>query len=376
MLYKRILITGANGLLGQELVQLLSRFHEYDVLATARNAPPPATPRKAASGATTSSATPQCGRGSYGVAPLDVTSTREVRRTFEDFAPTVVVNCAAMTRVDQCETDRGACWKVNAEAVGALARQCFRSGAHLIQVSTDFVFNGLNGPYQENAQPDPVNFYGRSKQASENATHGAGFDRWSIVRTSLVYGMDRRPSRTNFVLWTIDRLLSETPLHAVTDQWRTPTYAPDLATGIERIIRYGKSGVYHLSGRDTVSVHEFAHLIADEFNLDATLIHPTNGSEFKQPAARPAQTGFIILKAETELGYKPRSIRQALRHLRDRLPLPGRHALTANTPRRDRHSGTSGRAGTRSKSHTRQGCGGPVAGRSANETRYPCTGKP
>ncbi|MEX0599048.1 MAG: dTDP-4-dehydrorhamnose reductase, partial [Rhodothermales bacterium] len=297
MLYKRVLITGANGLLGQELVRLMSTYPEYDVLATARD---PA---------------PRFQDASCGYAPLDVTSVEDVRNVFEDFTPTVVVNAAAMTQVDVCETERDACWAVNAEAVEHLARQCHNVGAHLIQVSTDFVFDGEDGPYREDARPDPVNFYGKSKQAAENAARGAGLDRWSVARTVLVYGTGHDLKRSNFALWVLEKLSAGEPIHVVTDQWRTPTYAPDLASGIERIVRYGKSGVFHLSGRELMSVYQFASTIADVFDLDAGLLRRTDGSEFTQTATRPPKTGFIILKAETELGFKPRSVTQALRHL-------------------------------------------------------------
>ena len=304
MLYQRVLITGANGLLGQELVARLSQEPAYDVLATGR------------------SPVPRLDGASCGYAPLDVTDAEAIRRIFQDFAPTVVVNAAAMTQVDNCEVARDACWKVNAEAAETLARQCHTVGARLVQVSTDFVFDGADGPYREDDRPAPVNFYGKSKLAAENATREAGLDAWAIARTVLVYGTGHRLRRANIVLWLIEKLSKGEPLHLVTDQWRTPTYAPDLADGIERIVRFGKTGIFHLSGRELVSIYDFARTVARVFDLDASLLHPTDGSRFQQKAARPARTGFIILKAETELGYKPRSLDAALRHLGARLGLP------------------------------------------------------
>lgn len=304
MLYKRVLITGANGLLGQELVGLLSRYPEYDVLATARDA------------------MARFEGGSCGYVHLDISNPQAVKEIFQDFTPTAVINCAAMTQVDDCEVERDGCWKVNAEAVEILARQCHQIGAHLVQVSTDFVFDGEDGPYREDARPNPLSFYGKSKQAGENAARGAGLEMWSVARTVLVYGTGHHLSRSNFALWVIDKLSNGESINVVTDQWRTPTYAADLASGIERIVRYGKSGIFHLSGRELLSVHGFAEIIAEVFDLDASLIHPTDSSKFTQPAPRPARSGFIILKAETELGYKPRPIRQALRHLGARLGLP------------------------------------------------------
>ncbi len=304
MFYHRVLITGANGLLGQELVALMSSFPEYDVLATARDA------------------SPRFESASCGYVPLDLTSPSDVRRIFQDFSPSVVINCAAMTQVDLCEQDRQACWMVNATAVENLARQCDVTGARLIQVSTDFVFDGTNGPYRENARPAPVNFYGRSKLAAENAVRGARLANWAIARTVLVYGTGNDLGRSNIALWVIDKLSKGERIKVVHDQWRTPTYSLDLAAGIEKMVRYRKTGIYHLSGREFISVFDFAHVIADVFDLDASLIEPVDSASLQQPAARPPKTGFIILKAETELGYKPHSLQQALRHLGHRLGLP------------------------------------------------------
>lgn len=304
MLYKRVLITGANGLVGQDLVRLMSQYPEYDVLATGRDAAPRFKGR------------------SCGYAPLDITKTDDVARIFQDFTPTVVVNCAAMTQVDDCEEQRDACWEINAHAVEDLARQCQLTGAHLIHVSTDFIFDGKDGPYREEARPNPLSFYGKSKQASENLARGAGLDKWSIARTVLVYGTGEGLSRSNFALWVLEKLSSGEAINVVTDQHRTPTYSPDLAAGIERIARYGKGGIFHLSGRELVSVYEFAKVIAEVFDLDQSLVRPTDSTRFTQTAPRPPKTGFIILKAETELGYKPRTLRNALRHLGSRLGLP------------------------------------------------------
>ena len=304
MLYQRVLITGANGLLGQALVALLSRHADYDVLATGRDA------------------APRFSGGSGGYAPLDITSAPDVRRLFEDFTPDVVVNGAAMTMVDACEDERESCWKTNVESVETLAKRCRATGARLVQVSTDFVFNGEDGPYDERARPDPVNFYGKSKLAAENAARGAGLNRWAIARTVLLFGTGEDLSRSNFVLWVVDQLSQGKPIRVVTDQWRTPTYAPDLAAGIEKVIRYGKHGIYHLSGREGLSVYDFARLVAETYDLDASLVHPTDGSRFQQRAPRPPKTGFITLKAETELGYKPLPLPDALRHLGHRLGLP------------------------------------------------------
>ncbi len=301
MLYQRVLITGANGLLGQELVHQMSSRPEYDVLATAREDEP------------------KFSGGSCGYVPLDITNEQEVAAVFQDFTPDVVVNCAALTEVDRCESERERCWQINADAVNTLAKQCLTSGSRILQVSTDFIFDGLKGPYKEGDRPNPLSYYGRSKLAGENAARRAGMEQWAIARTVLVFGAGENLSRSNFVLWVIDKLSKGESIRVVTDQYRTPTYAPDLAQGIERIVRYQKQGVYHISGRELFSIHKLAIEVARTFDLDQNLIVPTDGSEFTQTAIRPPRTGFLILKAETELGYKPHSLQDALQDLARRL---------------------------------------------------------
>ena len=301
MLYQRVLITGANGLLGQELVRQMSSRHDYDVLATAREDEP------------------KFSGGSCGYVRLDITDERAVSGVFQDFSPDVVVNCAAFTQVDRCESERKTCWQVNADAVNTLAKQCLTFGSRIVQVSTDFIFDGLEGPYKEGDRPNPLSYYGRSKLAGENAARRAGMEHWAITRTVLVFGAGENLSRSNFVLWVIEQLGKGESVRVVTDQFRTPTYAPDLAQGIERVVRFKKQGVYHISGRELFSIYELAIAVAKAFDLDTQLIVPTDGSEFTQPAIRPPRTGFLVLKAETELGYKPHSLKDALHDLSRRL---------------------------------------------------------
>lgn len=304
MLYNRVLITGANGLLGQALVRRMSRFPEYDVLATGRDD------------------APRFEGGSCGYVPLDVTRADDVATVFQDFAPNVVVNCAAMSDPSECAENRDAAWAVNAGAVETLARMCRETGARLVHLSTDFVFDGEDGPYREDARPNPVNYYGRTKLAAENAVRAAGLSKWAIVRTVLVYGTGRDLGRSNVVLWVADRLSQGERIHVVTDQIRTPTYVNDLAVGVERLVHYEKTGVYHISGHELVSVYDLACTVADVYDLDASLIEPVTSDYFADAVDRPPRTGFIILKAQSELGYRPRSLDAGLRHLGDRLGLP------------------------------------------------------
>ncbi len=295
MLFNRVLITGANGLLGQSLVRRLSQSREYDVLATARD------------DALRVEGT------SCGYAPLDVTQPDEVARIFQDFTPNVVINCAAMSDVAECDENRNEAWAVNARAVKTLAKKCRETGARLVQVSSDFVFNGKRGPYDEDARPDPVNYYGRTKLAGENAVREAGRSNWAIVRTVLLYGTGQNLSRSNVVLWMIDQLSQDESLHIVDDQYRTPTHVGDLAAGIEQLLDHEETGIYHMSGPELVSIYELASTVAEVFGFDPSLIEPVSSDFFEDDVERPPRTGFVLEKAETELDYDPRPLRDGLR---------------------------------------------------------------
>lgn len=224
-----------------------------------------------------------------------------------------------MTHVDDCENNKRECWEVNVIAVENLVRQCRLNSAKLVHVSTDFVFDGSSGPYREQDRPNPVNYYGKAKIASENAVRVLPDGFWTIVRTVLVYGHANKLSRSNFALWVIDNLSKNKPINVVTDQFRSPTYVDDLARGIEKTIRYDKSGVFHISGREQLSVYDFACRIADVLGYDKTLISPVDATTFRQAADRPPKTGFIVLKAETELGYRPSTIEQAVLDMTERI---------------------------------------------------------
>jgi len=291
----RVLITGANGLLGQALVARLTGADHLDIWATARDD------------------APHFDASLCDYRPMDVTAPDAVERVFDTVDPDVVVNCAAVSDVAACEEDRNRAWAVNARAVKRLAKQCTARRARLVQVSTDFVFNGKRGPYDETARPDPVNYYGRTKLAAENALREVGLSDWAVARTVLLYGTGRELSRSNVVLWMVDRLSQGESISVVTDQWRTPTYVPDLADGIARIIDREKTGIYHLSGREMVTIHELAETVAEVFGFDDALIEPVPSDHFDDAVERPRKTGFIILKAETELGYDPHSLDEGLR---------------------------------------------------------------
>lgn len=303
-LYHRILITGANGLVGQALVARLGARPDVDLLATGREH------------------RPRFSHLAGGYTALDVTDPEAVRQLLTDFAPSAIIHCAAVSKVDECARARDACWQVNVEATAHLARQCRQAGIHLLLLSTDFVFDGADGPYAEDARPNPVNYYGRSKLAAENAVRAAGLQRWAIIRTTLAYGAAENVRRGNFGPWLVQRLRAEERTPVATDQIRTPTYVPDLADGIARAAVGRKCGVYHVAGREVLSVYEFATQIATQFGLDPGLLVPVRSDELHPDAPRPLRAGLLILRAESELGYRPRPLAEALADLGQKLGLP------------------------------------------------------
>jgi len=242
---------------------------------------------------------------------MDITHESEVREVLESFQPEVVIHTAAMTNVDQCELEKPACWQSNVEAVGYLLNACQATQSHLVHLSTDFIFDGSHGPLSEDELPAPVNYYGQSKLASEQMIMNSDLS-WGIARTVLVYGVTPNMSRSNIILWVKENLEARESIQVVDDQWRTPTLAEDLAQGCFLMAKTKAKGIFNLSGKDLLTPYDMAMKVANFFNLDTSLISRANSGTFRQPALRPARTGFIIDKARNQLGYEPRSFDEGI----------------------------------------------------------------
>lgn len=290
----KILITGANGLLGQKLIQLLAPKTDVMLIATARGA------------SRLSSA-----YGNFIYESLDITDRDSVLSIMEKYQPDAIINTAALTNVDQCETEKEACMALNVHAVEYLNEAAELWNAFFLHLSTDFIFSGKEGPYDEEGTPAPVNFYGESKLLGEKVVLNSKA-KWAIARTVLVYGIVPDMSRSNIILWVKDSLQKSKSIQVVDDQWRTPTLAEDLAMGCYLIIKNKAEGVFNISGKDMLTPYDMAMKTARFFDLDASLITRTDSSKFTQPAKRPPKTGFIIEKAKKELGYAPRSFDEGI----------------------------------------------------------------
>ena len=291
----KILLTGANGLLGQKLVALLRQQPAVEIVATGRG-----TNRL-------SELYPD-----LRFVALDVTDGPQVHQVLSQERPTHVIHTAAMTNVDECELNHAPCWQQNVTAVEHLAAACAALDIHLTHLSTDFIFDGSAGPLTEDAAPAPISHYGESKLAAERVVQGTAGLRWAIARTVLVYGVLHGGGRTNIVLWVRDSLRAGKTIKVVDDQWRTPTLAEDLAQGCWLLARHSAQGIYNVSGDELLTPYAMALRVADYFGLDKSLIEKADASTFSQPARRPARTGFVIDKARQELGYRPRSFEEGI----------------------------------------------------------------
>jgi dTDP-4-dehydrorhamnose reductase len=221
---KKILVTGANGLLGQKVTEIFRHESAHTLLLT---------------DLLDKSEEP---RG-FEYFPMDLTKKEEVKEKVKEYKPDIIINCAAYTNVDGCETERELSWKVNVDAVKNLIIAARGTGSKIIQISTDYIFDGKTGNYDEQAKPNPLSYYGKSKLAAENALVTSGIS-YGIVRTMIIYGTGKN-LRPNFALWLISMLSSKQPVKIVDDQFGMPTMVDDLAWGLVKIVDLGKSGIYN-----------------------------------------------------------------------------------------------------------------------------------
>lgn len=287
----KLLITGSNGLLGQKLIDLCVA-RQLDFLATSS------------------------GANRYSVCPchqyksLDITDEQNIQEVLESFQPTHVIHTAAMTNVDQCELQPEACDLINRQAVFMLAKYCQLHHIHLQLLSTDFVFDGQDGPYVETDVPNPLSVYARSKVEAEKILQHSQELSYSIVRTIIVYGHGEQLSRTNLILWAREALQQGSPLQIVNDQFRAPTWADDLAWACVCICELNQVGIFHISGPEVLSIYDIVARVAAFYKLPMTQISQLSSSSLQQPAKRPPRTGFVLDKAHDVLGYRPHTLEQ------------------------------------------------------------------
>lgn len=290
---KKVLVTGSNGLLGQKLTDLFLRQGDWDLISTGVGL----NRHAAVEG--------------YRYVSLDITDADAVASLLGSELPDVVIHTAAMTQVDDCEFKRDECVSLNITAVANLAKLSAQLGFHLVHVSTDFIFDGTKPMYQEDDEPNPLSYYGWSKLEGEKSVMEFA-NSYSILRTVLVYGKVSDMSRTNIVLWAHGTLKNQKSANVVTDQYRTPTLAEDLAMGCFLAASKKAKGIFNIAGKDYMSVIELVERVAQFYGYSMGCIQRVDSSTLNQPAKRPPITGLDISKAREILGYQPHSFEEGL----------------------------------------------------------------
>lgn len=285
---KRLLITGANGFLGQHLVEYFLKA-DYRVIATGRGAS-------------------RLRIASVDYLDVDITEKDQVDKLLRKAQPDIIIHNAALSKPDECENNKELCLKVNVDATRYLiSANC----DHFIYLSTDFVF-GEGGPHSESNSPAPLNFYGESKLDAERLVAAAEIAT-TIVRPVFIYGEVWPGMRPSFLHWVKANLEKGTRIKVVSDQLRTPTYAGDICKGIEAIISRKATGDYNLAGKDILSPYQMAVKTAEVAGLDASLIEEVTVDTFPEPVRRAKRSGLKISKARLELDYEPVTFEEGIR---------------------------------------------------------------
>ena len=296
----KVVITGSNGLLGQTLVDLLLEEKQtYKVYGFSKGEN-------------------RSGRNDFEYFSLDITDELLLHKRLSEIQPNVIVNTAAMTNVDACEDNKESCRKLNIDAVQYLKNYSEKNNTHLIHISTDFIFDGENGPYKETDKPNPLSYYGWSKLQSEEILTQSTIN-YTILRTILVYGKVYDMSRNNIVLWVKSSLEAKKEITIVDDQFRMPTYVNDLAMACKLAMDKKTTGVCNISSNELLSIYEIAQQVAEVFGLDKSLIKPISTATLNQTAKRPPKTGFDLTKTNKELGFYPKTFREDLQRFKEKL---------------------------------------------------------
>jgi dTDP-4-dehydrorhamnose reductase len=290
---RRILVIGATGLLGSRLMEIGEGSYEMHGTYN-RNKP----------------------KGGN-VHRMDVTKRAEVFSILEEVKPDCVIDTAAITAVDYCETHPEEAWLVNVDGTKNAAEACKRVGAKMIFLSTDYVFDGRKLGYTEKDKPRPLNYYAKSKLIAEHVLDALDVN-YIVARTAVLYGLGGL-GKESFVTWVIDKLRKNEKVKIVSDQHNNPTYADNLAEILLALYRKDVNGIFHVTGAECLSRYEFAKRIADVFELDSKLISSVTTPELNQIAPRPEKVLMVTNKVERVTGMKPLGVDEGLRRFKGQL---------------------------------------------------------
>lgn len=296
----KILITGSNGFIGQKMITEILANKSFELIALSKgNNRYPITE-------------------GYLYLDGDVCNSEQMTEVISQHQPHFIIHTVAMANVEACESNIEVCEKINVQPIKTLVSLAEKYGFHLIHLSTDFIFDGNEGPYKETDRAIPLNEYGKSKLKAEKLIQEATI-KWAIVRTILVYGLPNDKDRSNLILWVKNSLDAGKTINVVTDHVRMPTLVEDLTKATISIINKQAKGIYHISGNELYSIYDIAIKVADFWGLDASLIQPVDSSTIESAVSRPSYTGFVLDKAMQDLDFRPHTLIEGLALMKKQL---------------------------------------------------------
>lgn len=289
----KVLVTGITGFVGRHLAELWTNRDGWDITGTGRSAERPVHLHH-----------------QINYAPLNITNPDEIAGLLDKVKPTVVVHSAAMSKPNDCETDREACANINITGTQHIAEACKKRGIRLLFLSSDMVF-GDNGPYTESDKTCPVNFYGESKVAAEKFIESTLQD-YAIIRTVLVYGKKLPGLQNTFIHWVRDNVEAGKTIRVFTDQFRTSCFVGDLCKGIELLVSSNETGIFHICGETIFTPYQIAIEVARYLGLNEKQIEPVTHAALQEQARRPTNCTLKIDKALLNIGYTTTPLHHAL----------------------------------------------------------------
>jgi len=281
----KFLVTGPAGLIGRQVVKDLSETHEVFSCYNKSK--------------------PEHGN----IIKMDLLNHEMISNVMSKKKPDVVIHLAAMTAVDLCESDQDNALKINSQATEILAKEGSKINAFIVYVSTDYVFDGNTGMYEENDTTNPLGFYGKSKLLGEKSIQNFSSD-WCIARTSTPFGL--HSTKKSFPIWVIENMQKQKQIDVLSDQFTSPTYVPNLSKMLIEISERHLNGIFHVAGATKISRYDVARMISNKLNFDEKLLRDVSINELKWEAQRPKDSSLNISKAHSILDEKPQKINQSL----------------------------------------------------------------
>lgn len=285
----RFLVTGSNGLVGSRVCALLEK-NGHQVVGLGRGA------RRTG--------------GGYRYVECDLTREQDVSAAIESAAPEVILHPASMTEVDACEKDPELAYAANVNATAAVARSARKLGAHLVHVSTDYVFDGEHGPYDEQAVPNPRGVYAITKHMAEQ-TARIYVPGCAIARTAVVYGWPAA-GRANFGAWLVGALEKGQRVNLFEDQFVSASFADSVAAMVAELGERKLGGIWNTCGAEVVDRVRFGRALCEVFGFDPGLINPVRMADMKLASPRPLRSGLVVDKARAWLHAQPLGLAESL----------------------------------------------------------------